>query len=256
MQSLLSRGVTADVRPTQAPAAPRSTPATDRRPGGAGLPTVDDAALSRMTRRVTFAVGLAAMAYAVLRYVVAGDVAPAQLPLFVANKAIAFTGAALLAACLALTPLMSRVPRLGAWGGLRKNFGLVGFGLSAIHVLMTMVLMNPAYYAKLYDAGGRMTIQGELALLTGILAFAALVLPAMTSVQVIRQSIGLEKWLSIQKLAVLALALTGLHLVALGLPTWLAPASWPAGLPPITLAALLVVVATFITRRALARRPT
>jgi len=209
----------------------------------------DDRTCARAAWRLALTIALGTLSYAVLRYIVFGQVAPAQLPLFVLNKAAAFTGAALLASCLAVTPLMRVWPRLRPWGRLRKHLGLAGFAFSALHVLMNFTLMSPGYYAKLFGADGRMSFQGELAVLAGVLAFAALLLPAGTSVPAIRQGMAPERWMALQRFSLLALALTGLHLAALGVPTWLAPEKWPAGLPPITLIAAALVLTVLVARQ-------
>lgn len=215
---------------------------------------VSEARCWAITRTISLGVLGAALTYAVLRYVVFGDVAPDNIPLFIMNKAVAVSGAVLLGACLSLSPLMRLAPRLRPWGRLRKHLGLAGFGLSALHVALTMLLLQPAYYAKLYAADGRFALQGELALLFGVGAMFALLFPAVTSLAPIRRDLAPRTWRSLQRLSILAFALTGAHLFALGLPSWLAPATWIGGLPPITLLAALAVVATFTLRIAAARR--
>lgn len=211
-------------------------------------PSVSDAALARVTRIVALSVFAGALAYAIVRYVVIGPVAPAHIPLFVLNKAAAFAGAALLAATVALGPLCRRSPRLAPWKGLRKGLGCAGFGFSAVHTVATLALLDPAYYAKLYLADGRLGLRGELAVLLGVAALALLVLPAATSFTGIRRAMSPGSWGRVQRLALGALAAAGLHVAVLGWPTWLAPATWPGDLPPITLLAAALIAGALALR--------
>ena len=50
-----------------------------------------------------------------------------------------------------------------------------------------------------------------------------------------------------------ALAFVVVHLVALGLRGWLAPADWTAGLPPISLLAVVAALVPLFVKRRLVR---
>jgi DMSO/TMAO reductase YedYZ heme-binding membrane subunit len=183
----------------------------------------------------------AALGYAVLRYLIAGSTPPAQLPMFVLNKALAVASVLLVAGCLAIGPLV-RLRRLdAAWIRDRKGLGVAGFAFGALHSVMTLAMMSPAVYAKLYDGAGRYTAVGGLAVLAGIVTLAALIAPALTSLAGIRGAMKPSDWRGAQQLAIVGLGAVGVHLVALGLPSWLAPEKWPAGLPPLTLVAFAPV---------------
>ncbi len=197
---------------------------------------------SSSARRITLATLAAAFAYAVVRYVVVGTVPPAQLPVFVLNKAIAVAALALVAMALAIGPLL----RLGIgdrrWLARRKSLGVHGFVLGAVHSVLTIAVLSPRTYAKLHDAAGALTFEGGLALLAGVAAFAALVGPAMTSATVVRRTMAADAWRRTQRTAVIALGVGLAHVVVLGWRTWLTPERWPGHLPPLT--AISVAVAT------------
>jgi hypothetical protein len=161
------------------------------------------------------ALALAAL-YAALRYVVFGDVPASDLPLFVANKAIAVASAALLA--LAAVQARRRSQPLGDVPHLRS-----ATALAFLHVFATLALLRAPYDAKLLDATGRYSWAGSLALLAGAIT-AALLRPARHAPR-----------------AALALCVALIvHTAALGGASWWSPSGWPGGLPPLTLLSALI----------------
>ncbi len=86
------------------------------------------------------------LAYAIVRYHLAGDVAWQHFPLFILNKATSLA-AVLFVAC---SYLIGKIIR---WhdhdGALRlvviKFCGLTGFFLAAVHAFFSLALLSPAY---------------------------------------------------------------------------------------------------------------
>lgn len=150
-----------------------------------------------------------ATAYAVVRYHVFGGVPWSRLPLYTLNKAVAFSAAALFAAAC-----FSR-----GW-----DAGRIAVWLATLHVLMSLALLGPSCYPKLYLDGG-LNFTGDLALLGGCLAFALCLIPAAT----------------VARYAVLAVAAA--HVCAIGFTGWLTPRAWPGYMPPITLLSCLILAA-------------
>ncbi len=150
--------------------------------------------------------------YAWIRYVWAAPGGPAG-PAFLANKVLAMLAIGSLG--LALTH-----PEVGG----RARAGRRGLTLLLAHLLLSLALLAPQRYPKLY-AGGAFTGAFEASLLAGALAAA--------------HFLGLHgPWTPAHAgRARLAFALTMVHLAALGLPGWLHPATWPGGLPPLSLIA-------------------
>ena len=117
------------------------------------------------------AVSGGSLAYAVVLYHLAGDVPWHHFPLFILNKATS------LAAVLFVTSsyLIGKVIR---WHdhdkALRlvviKFCGLMGFFLAGMHAFFALAMLSPAYYAKYFDDGGRLNLQGEIAVSTGVVA--------------------------------------------------------------------------------------
>lgn len=196
-----------------------------------------------MTPSTTFLLILIlTFAYSVVRYHVFGDVPWAQMPLYVMNKAVSWSGLTL----LALAYLRRDKPAA-------RDLGVLGLFLTGAHIAMSFSIMSPAYYAKLYE-GGRLTAWGEGAILAGVGAAVVLALPALGTLPGVREALGDARWLRWQRAGYWALALTASHCALLGGKGWFAPQSWPGGLPPITLLSFLMAVAPLAWR--LRRRTT
>ncbi|HEY5934343.1 MAG TPA: hypothetical protein VIU61_06910, partial [Kofleriaceae bacterium] len=122
-------------------------------------------------------------------------------------------------------------------------------------------MLSPVSYGKLYDRVGKLTFEGGLVVLGGVLTLFALVIPAITSAKLVRESMTADSWRRAQKLGVTALAVAIAHVAVLGWRTWLTPETWPGGLPPLTIWAVAAGVLAFAIRgtavalRALRRAP-
>jgi len=168
--------------------------------------------------------------YAALRYVVFGDVTASHLPAFVANKALALTAA------LALLP--AALARHRGNGLAARGWEWTAGASALLHVLLSLAQITPASYPTLFE-GARANLSGELVILSGVLAAGLATLAR-------NERSGGARWQ-----VPLLLVLLG-HVVARGLPGWLAPATWPGALPPISLLAALAMAVALGLR--LARR--
>ncbi len=192
------------------------------------------------------------LVYAVVRYHLAGDVAWRHFPLFILNKATSLA-AVILVAC---SYLIGKIIR---WHdhdkALRlvviKFCGLMGFFLAGVHAFFAVCVLTPAYFAKYFDADGRLNLEGELAMATGVIALFFLLSPAITTLPMMPKALGGWRWKRSQRAGYLALILVVGHVVALGLKGWLAPSGWPAGLPPISLLALMAALVPLVVKRKL-----
>ena len=192
----------------------------------------------------------ASLAYAVLRYHLAGNVPWSHFPLFILNKVTSLAAVGFVAASY----LIGKVIR---WHdhdkALRlvviKFCGLVGFFLAAMHALMSVFLLTPAYFAKYFNPDGRMNLQGEVGMAVGIVALFFLMSPAITTLPMMPKALGGWRWKRSQRVGYLALGLTAVHLVFLGLKGWLAPGKWPWGLVPISFVAFVIVLIPLVVKR-------
>ena len=193
-----------------------------------------------------------ALVFANIRYHLAGDVAWAHFPLFIFNKATSLA-AVVFVACSYL------VGKIIRWHdhdkALRlvviKFCGLMGFFLAGVHAFLSVCLLTPAYFAKYFEADGRLNLQGEVAMVVGVVALFLLLAPAITTLPMMPKAIGGIRWKRNQRLGYAALFLVVVHLVSLGLEGWLTPSGWPAWIPPISLVAVLAAAAPLLVKRKL-----
>ena len=102
------------------------------------------------------------LAYAVVRYHLAGDVAWRHFPLFILNKATSLA-AVMFVAC---SYLIGKVIHWHDQDHARrlvviKFCGLMGFFLAGGHALFSLALLTPGYYAKYFLPDGRLNQIGR-----------------------------------------------------------------------------------------------
>jgi len=192
----------------------------------------------------------ASLVYAIARYHLTGDVTWRHFPLFILNKLTSLAAVGFVA-CSYL------VGKIFRWHdhdkALRlvviKFCGLMGFFMAAVHAFFSVCLLTPAYFAKYFDADGRLNLQGELGMSVGVVALFFLLSPAITTLPMMPKAIGGKRWKRSQRVGYLALILVVVHLVVLGVKGWLAPKGWPAGFPPISLIACIAALIPLLVKR-------
>lgn len=196
------------------------------------------------TTLVTLAVG-----YAVLRYHVIKGVPWSNFPLFILNKGLSLSAVFLIAASYILGHLSRYFPKtFTPWLSMRKYLGLLGFGLAAVHALMSMLLLSFAYYPKFFEESGKLNLIGELSLLFGVVSFFIFSIVAITSTPSVEKEMDKNKWLKVQSMGYLAFASVGLHVLIMGFAGWLTPKTWPGGLLPVSLVAFIVITITILLK--------
>lgn len=196
-----------------------------------------------VTAKWFFVIFGACLAYAVVRYHIAGDLSWRYFPLFILNKVVSLAAVFFVGASYLVGKIIhwhDHDPRLRLV--VIKFCGLVGLFLAAIHAVMSVSLLRPPYFAKYFDATGRLNLQAEVGISLGILALFFLLSPAITTLPMMPKALGSWRWKRSQRVGYLALSLVAFHLVALGLQGWLTPERWPAGLVPISLIAFVAAV--------------
>ena len=175
-------------------------------------------------QRLLLNIGLAVLAYAILRYHIIKNVPWEHLSLYTTNKVFAVVGLAGLVGS-----------RLAAGRERRQRYGLAGLWCTTVHVLMSLLLMGQNYFQKFYLETGKLTWQAELSMTAGVLGvgFLLWLLVATLKTESQQQTSlvpGIARW---------TLLATALHLVFMGGAGWLNGADWTAakGLPAITLLA-------------------
>jgi len=194
----------------------------------------------------------AALAYAVVRYHLAGDVEWRHFPLFILNKATSLAAVFFVASSYLIGKIIrwhDHDPALRLV--VIKFCGLMGFFLAAVHAFFSLALLSPAYYGKYFDDVGRLNLEGEIAMSVGVIALFFLLAPAITTLPGMPKAIGGWRWKRNQRAGYLALTFMVVHLVALGFKGWLAPQGWNGGMPPISLVAVIAALVPLFVKRKL-----
>jgi DMSO/TMAO reductase YedYZ heme-binding membrane subunit len=187
------------------------------------------------------------LAYAVLRYHIAGPVPWKDFPFFILNKGISLSAFILLTCNFSLGPLNNmgvRVPE--GWLNARKAMGMTGFLLVLIHALMSFLLFTPAVYGKFFEPDGTLTLLAGLSMLGGILAFVVLWAYNLSFQTFLREDQAFIRFITSRKFLLFALLLGAVHLFFMGYEGWLKPSGWHGGLPPISLVAFVFFTAGYV----------
>ena len=179
-------------------------------------------------KKLTLIVFAITMSYAVLRYHFLSDIPAADIPFFILNKALAYSGL-----------ILFGVAGLRNKSADRHHLGMAAAYCLLAHVLISLTLFSADYYPKFFVEGGTtLTIYASLSLLCGVIAFACLVHLWRVSISTRK---GTELSL-VRGLGRILLILAAGHSAMMGVPTWLPPSKWPGSLPPITMLAFVTAL--------------
>ena len=188
------------------------------------------------------------LVYAYLRYNVVRNVPLDNFPLYIMNKAVALAATILIGLSFILGPLAHFFPALVPHLYLRKHLGVIGFGLAALHAIMSLVLLNPANYPRFYVESGKFNLIGESSMLFGILAFVIFAAISVTSLPPIENHMHPDQWKLVQRFGYLAYIFVLAHVMIMGYQGWFRPESWQYGLASISLISALFVVFVLLMR--------
>ncbi len=183
------------------------------------------------------------LAYAIVRYHVAGPVPWKDFPFFILNKAFSLSAFILLAFNFTFGPLNNlgvKVPV--GWLGARKALGMTGFLLVLIHALMSFMLFKPSIYGQFFEVDGTLTLLAGLSMLGGVLAFVVLWAYNLSFQTHLREDQAFIRFITSRTFLLWAMILGGAHLFFMGYLGWLNPAGWHGGIPPISLVAFAFFV--------------
>mgnify|MGYP001186380459 CR=1 FL=1 len=199
---------------------------------------------NRISFIIVSAVSVTALIYSALRYNVFGGISWEQLPLYILNKAISFSGISLLTLGLILNRKSESGTKLIVKLYDSKNdFTGIGFLYIFIHILLSLILLNPLNYKKLYDSGGLFNPAGGISLAAGALTFAAFAGMFFSNGSDSSYYSGIRVFLFSKPVKAAVSFLLLAHLFFLGYQGWLTPDNWPGGMPPITLISFLIYLA-------------
>lgn len=188
-------------------------------------------------------------AYAFLRYVVAGPVDPAGQPLYLVNKMISMTALSMIAASYILSTfgrLNPKFPRRKL--AVKKQLGLGGFYLAAVHVILSFKLLGPERYGFIFGPDGSITAHTILTIAFGAAAFLVFILPAYGSIPEVARDWGPKKWKKAQHTGYAAMALIAGHVFLMGYHKWPEPGTWHGNMPPLTMLAFVIAMGVLAYR--------
>jgi DMSO/TMAO reductase YedYZ heme-binding membrane subunit len=188
------------------------------------------------------------LSYAIIRYNIVRSVPFDNLPLYIANKAVVLSATILIGLSFLLGPLARFFKQFIPHLYLRKHLGVIGFGMAALHAVMSFILLTPAYYPRFFSEGGKLTFIGELSMLFGILAFLIFAAISITSLPSVDEKMHPNQWKFIQRIGYLAYLLVLLHVGIMGYRGWFMADSYRFGLISISLVSSLFIIFVLIMR--------
>ena len=188
--------------------------------------------------------------YGTVRYHYIKDHAWSRVPMNTMNKAQGCTAITLLALCFLPgcfagfaqlvygTKHRSFAPWLDRWLRMRKELGLLALWTSCVHSVLSLVQLNPGYYAKWYGESEiyipgdnkediffklnpRMTWIGECVVAFGVFALGLMVILAITSLPSVGSRMNWRQWTFVQSyLGHICLLLAAVHVSFNACPSW------------------------------------
>jgi len=190
---------------------------------------------------------LLSLLYVVVRYHIFGDVEWREFPLYTFNKTMALSGFLLVTYNFSVGPLKNigiKIP--DTWLEARNTLAMTGFLFLFIHVFISFLLFSPAHYGKFFEADGTLTLMAGLSMLAGIIGFVLLWMMNITFQSYMRENEAFVTFITSRKFLLWALIFGGLHLLFIGYSGWLNPSGWQAGIPPVSLVAMLFFVVGYL----------
>jgi len=171
--------------------------------------------------------------YAALRYVVFGPYSVNALPIFIMNKALAFSFVINL--YILSSPYIVRIRR--------SLLGIVNYIIGTVHAILSVILIPGSYLKKFYTVEGEMNVNFGAMVFFGIIAFILMVVISKGFQYRNKYS---QFWLTFifEKLFMIFLIILGLHIFVYGVENWISWDKWYGGMPPISLLAFLFLLGT------------
>ena len=170
-----------------------------------------------MNLTLTFIAFGVAFGYTLLRYYLWGEVVIDNLPSYLLNKALGFSSV--------LYFLLLLIFKWRKEEDRAKYFSKAMLHTAVIHSLISVALLSPLYYPRLFG-WQKLNFAGELCCLFGVLAFYGLVFMRIKPEDSERKKNTYHVIMSL---------LVTTHVLALGYEIWNLPHQWFGELPPISM---------------------
>jgi len=181
-----------------------------------------------------FIIFILTLIYSLLRYLVFGPNIPEDIPLYIMNKVCAFSSIFYLGASI-----LSKKPSTKA------NFGKLSFTGVLVHMILSVIVLDSAYFPDFYNSNGSFDLYSAFALLFAALGFALFLLLE------IKFKSADKTWNS-SRILYFILILSLAHVSFLGVYSWMDTEKWYGYLPPISMLSSLIlcyVLASFYVKR-------
>lgn len=180
---------------------------------------------------------LLSVGYATLRYNVCKGVSWADWPTWTLNKAFAVASLALL--------LVAVIRWRRCAGASCSRVLSASAGMAAIHVVLSLLMMSPAYYAKFF-IDGKLTSPAGWSMFLGVIAAMIMVRRGSGDTISSTEEAAAKGRKRGVLMVVMVAVLVALHALLQGFSGWFAPRHWPGGLPPITLISFILGGSVFL----------
>ncbi len=170
-----------------------------------------------------------ALLYTYVRYIVFGNVAYEQLPVFLLNKALSMCSVL----CLFVTSIyymqgQHMIKKIKFWGK-------AALQTAYLHIALSLTIVSKSYYPKFFG-DLKMNATGEVIILVGLIAAYCFWLLDNPKKSIVK----------IHTLQILASIFIIIHLVVMGYSGWLTVYKWNGGLPPISLVSVTFAIMSLL----------
>ena len=178
---------------------------------------------------ITTGVLLISIFYAWIRYITFGPYTTDDF-WFIVNKGLAFGIVGIM--FVAFLPISNKKLQ-------RKIVGLFAFYISLAHFLVSLILLPQKYYVNHYLPDGRLCFDFKMAIISGVVTFAMLVLIYVYFT--LPKKTGVNPKIFCCMSGILYFAMLS-HVYFLGRHNWINSGQWYGGLVPITLISFVLLI--------------
>ena len=129
-----------------------------------------------------------------------------------------------------------------------KYFGVYGFFTASIHILISLMLLNPVRFKYLYQANGNFNYNGEMTILFGVMAFALFIMPGITTIPSVKNAMTIKSWKNYQQIGYIGSLILFFHILSVDYVNISRPNQWKYYLIPISLIAWVFIISSIIIK--------
>ncbi len=204
--------------------------------------------MSRKNQLIIVLTILFTFIYAFERYVVFGTTSIQQVPLYLLNKVVSFSGIVIISITLIISNVLKRRKMYDNSASKQNTLlGLFGVSLIVFHFLISIIIFSKEYFPKLY-LNDKLSMSGEVSLLFSNIALILLSFAGIISFIKVFTKVEIKIKSTYLQFIKIALVFTCFHLIFMGWSSWFVFSKWNGGLPPMTLLAFIVIISVFVYR--------